>query len=137
MAHPPGDSDGFGPRYAAAWSSHDPGAVASFYEPDGRIAINDAEPLVGRTAIAAMAAGFFAAYPDLVLEMVAVDRVGDDAVFLWSLRATHGETGRHVLISGWEAWRLSPRGLVQESRGRYDEADLARQVAGSGPGPVR
>jgi uncharacterized protein (TIGR02246 family) len=42
-------------RYAEAWSSRSPEAVASFYEPDGRIVINRGEPMVGRAAITAMA----------------------------------------------------------------------------------
>ncbi|MHC4092985.1 MAG: YybH family protein [Planctomycetota bacterium] len=45
-------------RYAKAWSSNSPEAVASCYEEDGRISINNGEPIVGRAAIAEMAQGW-------------------------------------------------------------------------------
>ena len=56
-----------GARYAEAWTSHAPDAVASFYEPDGRITINGGEPSVGRSAVAEMAKAFYAAFPDLIV----------------------------------------------------------------------
>ena len=49
------DIRAIGARYAAAWTSHVPAAVASFYESDGRITVNGGEPPVGRSAIADMA----------------------------------------------------------------------------------
>ena len=46
----PSDVQNMSERYAAAWSSHDPEAVASFYEEDGKIVINDGEPVIGWAA---------------------------------------------------------------------------------------
>ena len=61
------DIRAIGARYADAWTSHAPDAVASFYQSDGRITINGGEPLVGRSAIADMAKSFYTAFPDLVV----------------------------------------------------------------------
>ena len=124
-----GDIRGLGARYAEAWTSHAPEAVASFYEPDGRITINGGEPLVGRSAIAGMAEGFYAAFPDLIVRMDEVRRAGDRAIFAWTLEGTHAETGNFVKIGGWEEWLLSGDLLVRESLGRYDAAEYDRQVA--------
>jgi uncharacterized protein (TIGR02246 family) len=123
-----------GAHYAKAWTSHVPEAVASFYEPDGRITINGGEPLVGRSAIAGMATGFYAAFPDLIVRMDDARRAGDGdrAIFVWTLEGTHCETGNFVKVGGWEEWLLSANLLVRESLGRYDAVEYDRQVAGGG-----
>ena len=118
-----------GARYAEAWTSHSPDAVASFYEPDGRITINGGEPSVGRSAVAEMAKAFYAAFPDLVVRMDDVRKAGDNAVFVWTLEGTHSGTGNVVKVGGWEEWLLSGDLLVRESLGRYDAVEYARQVA--------
>ncbi len=56
-------------EYAKAWSSHSPEAVASFYVEDGKITINNGDPIVGRVAIADMAQGFYNEFPDLVVRL--------------------------------------------------------------------
>ena len=66
MALDPNDIRDMAERYAKAWSSHSPEAVASFYEENGKISINNGDPIVGRAAIAEMAAGFYSEFPDLV-----------------------------------------------------------------------
>ena len=58
MTLDPNDTRNMAKRYAKAWSSHSPEAVASFYEEDGKISINNGDPTVGRAAIAEMAKGF-------------------------------------------------------------------------------
>ena len=120
-----------GARYAEAWTSHAPDAVASFYEPDGRIRINRGEPLVGRSAIADMAKGFYSAFPDLVVRMDDVRKAGGNAIFVWTLEGTHSETGNFVKVGGWEEWLLSEDLLVRASLGRYDAVEYERQVADS------
>lgn len=47
----------FAKGYAAAWSSHDPELLASFYSPEGAFIVNDGEPAVGRAAITEKARG--------------------------------------------------------------------------------
>jgi uncharacterized protein (TIGR02246 family) len=118
-----------GARYAEAWTSHVPDAVASFYEPDGRITINGGEPSVGRSAVAEMAKAFYAAFPDLIVRMDDARKAGDNAVFVWTLEGTHSESGNFVKVGGWEEWLLSGDLLVRESFGRYDAVEYERQVA--------
>lgn len=118
-------------RYAEAWSSHSPEAVASFYEEDGRITINDGETTVGRAAIADVVNSFYAEFPDLVVRMDKVRTAGNHAVFLWTLEGTNsgpGGTGNRVKISGWEAWHLSDDIRVIASDGRFDAAEYERQI---------
>ena len=116
-------------RYAEAWTSGSPDAVASFYEEDGRISINNGEPIVGRAAIAEMAQGFYSEFPDLVVHLDEIRTAGDNAVFLWTLEGTHSETGNYVKVGGWEEWTLSDDVLVRESLGRFDAVEYDRQIA--------
>lgn len=121
----------FARDYADAWSSQDPQRLASKYSPDGALVVNEGEPSTGREAIAAKAAGFMEAFPDMKVEMVAVQIAGDGARFDWHWTGTNtgpGGTGRPVSIKGFEMWTFGPDGLILESRGSYDEADYQRQV---------
>ncbi len=125
----PDDVRDMAERYAAAWSSHSAEAVATFYEEDGRISINGGEALVGRAAIADMAQGFYGEFPDLVVQLDEIRTAGHNAVFLWTLEGTHGETGNSVKIGGWEEWLLSDSLLISESLGRFDAVEYDRQIA--------
>ena len=117
-------------RYAAAWSSGSAEAVASFYAEDGQIAINGSEPLVGRAAIAEMAACFYAEFPDLVVHLDDIRvAAGNEAIFVWTLEGKHSETGKQVKLGGWEEWTLTDEPLVSASLGRFDAAEYDRQVA--------
>lgn len=77
------------------------------------------------------------AFPDMVVSMdgvgvgVGVGPEGDRVVYRWTLTGTNtgpGGTGRPVRISGWEEWTLGEDGLIAASRGRFDEAEYARQL---------
>lgn len=119
--------------YTEAWCSHSPEAVASFYAEDGLIIINGGEPSKGRAEVAAMAGGFFNAFPDLVVRMDDVRTSGTHTVYLWTLEGTNSGpdgTGNRVNISGWEYWRLTEDGHVAESAGHFDAADYQRQLEG-------
>ena len=121
----------FSRRYAAAWSSQDPDQLASMYSADGALVVNEGEPAVGRKAIAAKAAGFMEAFPDMKVEMIAVQKDGDGARFDWRWTGTNsgpGGTGRHVNIRGFELWTFGEDGLIQQSLGNYDKTDFDRQV---------
>lgn len=121
----------FAKRYAAAWSSQDPELLASFYAEDGALVVNDGEPAVGRAAIAEKARGFMEAFPDMVVEMRAVQGDGEGAEFHWRWTGTNtgpGGTGRRVDLTGMEEWTFSGDDLIKESRGRYDEALYRAQV---------
>lgn len=121
----------FAARYTAAWCSQDAARVASFYADNGRLQINDGQPAVGRTAIAAAAQAFMSAFPDMVVGMDALAVTATGPVYRWTLTGTNtgpGGTGNAVRISGREEWTIGDGGLIAESRGRFDEADYRRQL---------
>ena len=123
----------FATRYAAAWSSQDPEALAAFYAVDGSLRVNDGDPAVGRAAIAAKARGFMDAFPDMVVRTDSLGREGDRVIFSWIWTGTNtgpGGTGHAVRMTGHEAWTLSEEGLIAASDGHYDEAEYQRQVSG-------
>ncbi len=125
----PDDIRDMAERYATAWCSRSSDAVASFYEENGRICINNGEPIVGRAAIADMATGFYSEFPDLVVHLDEIRTAGHNAIFLWTLEGTHSETGNYVKVGGWEEWVLSDDVLVRESLGRFDAVEYDRQIA--------
>lgn len=124
----------FATRYTAAWCSHDPAAVASFFSvKKGSLQINEGAPAVGREAITAAAQAFMTAFPDLVVTMDDLSLDGHHAVYNWTLTGTNtgpGGTGRAVRISGYEEWTLGSDDLISESLGHFDEADYNRQLQG-------
>ncbi len=125
----------FAKNYAAAWSSQDPQLLASMYSPGGELVVNGGEPSVGREAIAAKAAGFMEAFPDMEVEMVATQKSGDGARFDWRWTGTNtgpGGTGRPVNLKGFEIWSFGDDGLILKSEGNYDEAEYQRQLNPSG-----
>ncbi len=135
------DLDGlreFGAEYTAAWNSEDPSSVAAFYAESGSLQVNEAEPAVGREAIAAVAQGFMTAFPDMVLVMDSL-RTSDDAVeYHWTFIGTNtgpGGTGNAVRFSGYEAWTLGEDGLIAASLGHFDEAEYNRQLEFGVGGP--
>jgi predicted ester cyclase len=125
----------FAARYTAAWCSQNAASVASFFEPQGSLKINDAAAAVGRAAIAQSAQGFMTAFPDLVVNMDRLVVNGARTEYHWTLTGTNsgpGGTGQRVRISGYEAWRFGSDGLIAESLGHFDAADYQRQLnAGS------
>jgi len=128
----------FATRYTAAWCSQDAGRVASFFSPNGSLAINGGTPSLGRHAITAAAQGFMTAFPDMVVTMDDLVVQGGEVVYKWTLAGNNtgpGGTGRRIRISGFEQWRMADDGLVAESRGNFDSADYQRQLeGGSGAG---
>jgi uncharacterized protein (TIGR02246 family) len=129
MTLDPNDIRNMAERYAEAWSSHSPEAIASFYEEDGEISINNGDFTVGRAAIAEMAKGFYSEFPDLVVHMDDIRTAGHNAIFVWTLEGKHSETGNSVKVRGWEEWTLSDNILVSSSLGRFDAMEYDRQVA--------
>jgi uncharacterized protein (TIGR02246 family) len=122
----------FARRYAAAWCSHDPDSVAAFFSEDGSLAVNGQEPAVGRSAISAVAQGFYDAFPDTVVILDCARVAGDRAVFLWTYEGTNsgpGGTGHAVRFNGWEQWTFGEDGLVALSDGRFDTVEYERQLA--------
>jgi uncharacterized protein (TIGR02246 family) len=115
--------------YTAAWNSGSADAVAAFYAPGGRIAINRGQPWEGRAGVAEMAAGFFADVPDLNLVCDGLRIAGDHVVYMWTLTGTHAATGNPLRVSGWEEWDMDAEQRVTSSCGWFDADDYARQTA--------
>lgn len=117
--------------YTAAWGSQDAASVASFYSPDGSLAVNDTPPAVGRRAIAEVAQGFMTAFPDMTVLMDELAEEGGSAVYRWTFVGTNtgpGGTGKRVRFSGFEEWRIGADGLIAESLGHFDSAEYQRQI---------
>jgi uncharacterized protein (TIGR02246 family) len=121
----------FATRYTAAWCSHDPASVASFYAPAGALTINDGKPAEGRKAVEEAARGFMTGYPDLVVKFDRLEPRGDRIRYHWTFTGTNsgpGGSGNRVQISGYEDWKFGPDGLVADSKGHYDAKDWERQA---------
>ena len=116
-------------RYAQAWCSHSTDAVASFFAADGQIQINRGEVLKGRAAIAQMAAGFYADFPDLVVRCDEVRTAGDHVLFAWTLEGHHARTKHVVKVGGWEEWNLDADHKITSSLGWFDASEYERQIA--------
>ena len=118
-------------RYAAAWSSKDPGAPAKFFSANGSLQVNNNKPAIGHAAITNVARGFMTAFPDMVVTMDKVVQKGDITEFHWTLDGKNtGPRGKgnRVRISGYEEWRIAADGLIVESKGHFDEAEYDRQI---------
>lgn len=92
--------------------------------------INRGAPWQGRAQMMKMAEGFFADVPDLSLTCDGLRIAGDHVIYLWTFTGHHAETRNPLRIAGFEEWDLDATGKVLASRGWYDAADYARQVAG-------
>jgi hypothetical protein len=128
----------FATRYTAAWCSQHPATVASFFEEQGSLRINDGTPAIGRSAITDAVQSFMTAFPDIVVNMDRVLVNGATIEYHWTLTGTNtgpGGTGRFVRISGFEEWRFGRDGLIAESLGHFDESDYQRQIDAGGRGP--
>ena len=121
----------FATEYTAAWCSQNASSVASFFEVNGSLTINNGEPSIGRDAITEAAQGFMTAFPDMIVQMDGLDFDGQHLIYRWTLTGTNsgpGGTGNAVRISGFEKWTMSPDGLIAESSGSYDAAEYERQL---------
>ncbi len=117
--------------YTAAWCSQNAASVASFYEENGWLSVNDDPPAVGRTAITEVAQGFMTAFPDMRVSMDDVRLQNEGAVYRWTLTGTNngpGGTGRTVRISGHEVWQIGGSGPIANSCGHFDSDDYRRQL---------
>jgi len=125
----------FATRYAAAWSSRDPQQLAAFYSEVGSLSVNGGVPAIGREEVAAKAAAFMEAFPDMVVRLEKVLGEGRRAVFHWHWTGTNtgpGGTGRALDLRGYEIWTLDDEGRIVQSLGNYDAAEYARQIGASG-----
>ena len=128
----------FATRYTAAWCSQHAASVASFFEEQGSLKINDGTPAVGRAAITNSAQSFMTGFPDIVVRMDRLVVKGAKTEYHWTLTGTNtgpGGSGKFVKISGFEEWRLGSDGLIAESLGHFNAADYERQLNAGGQRP--
>lgn len=121
----------FAERYAKAWCSQNPDSVARFFSEAGSLTVNDGSPAVGRTAIADLAQGFMADFPDMEVTMDNLVTGSEGTAFHWTLTGTNtgpGGKGKRVRISGYEIWRIGADGLIAESKGHFDSTDYQYQL---------
>ena len=122
----------FAQSYTAAWCSQDPGTVAAHYSPNGSLSINGGAPAVGRPAIKAVATLFMTALPDMQLTMDRLMEKADCTEYHWTLIGMNsgpGGKGNRVHISGLEIWKLGRDGLIEKSRGEFDNHLYQQQLA--------
>jgi hypothetical protein len=118
-------------KYTEAWCNQIPLKVASFYEEGGSLSVNDGAPAVGRTAIADVACGFMADFPDLKIHFDDLVLADNEIRYHWTLTGNNtgpGGTGRYVRISGYEVWDIGATGLIANSKGHFDSEDYRRQL---------
>ncbi len=122
---------GFGKKYAAAWSGQNAQEHAKFFAADGSQIVNNGTPAVGRDAIAKVAQGFMTAFPDMLVTCDSLPITFRGHEFHWTLTGTNagpGGTGKKIHISGVEILQFDSNGLITESKGSYDEDEYNRQL---------
>ena len=123
--------DDLAARYTDAWNSKVPENVAAFHVSTSQITINRGEPSVGHEGLTAMAAGFHADVPDLVLQNDGIRGAGNHIVFMWTFTGHDSQTGNPLKISGWEEWDLDENMKVTSALGWFDAEDYEKQVNGN------
>lgn len=122
--------DDLAARYTDAWNSKVPENVAAFHASTSQISINRGEPSFGHDGLTAMAAGFHADVPDMVLRNDGIRGAGNHVVFLWTFMGHDSQTGNPLEISGWEEWELDQDMKVTSALGWFDADDYQNQVDG-------
>lgn len=120
--------DALAAKYTNAWNSKIPENVAAFHNSSSQVSINRGEPSVGHDGLTAMAAGFHADVPDLVLQCDGIRYAGNHVVFLWTFTGHDAQTGKPLKVRGWEEWELDANMKVTSALGWYDADDYQRQV---------
>jgi hypothetical protein len=119
-------------KYVDAWNSKVPENVASMHNSNSQITINRGDPSVGFEELTAMAAGFHAAVPDLVLKSDGIRSGGNHVVFMWTFTGHDAQTSNPLNVTGWEEWELDDNMKVASSLGWFDAEDYQRQIDGVG-----
>lgn len=124
------DLEIFAKSYAQVWCSQRPNFVASFFAEDGELTVNDGKTAKGTSEITNVVKGFMDAFPDMIVSLDSLTTTSDKTRFYWTLTGTNNGlngTGNKVKISGFEEWTLNKDGLIQASKGYFDEKEYKRQ----------
>jgi hypothetical protein len=125
------DIDIFAQGYAQAWGSNRPEFVSMFFEEDGSLQVNDADPAIGRAAISHTAQSFMDKFPDMNVSYDSLVNKTDGVEFHWTLTGTDADPngkGHKVEVSGFEFWTMSEQNLVKESKGNFPSEEYNRQL---------
>ncbi len=115
----------------AAWNAHDADKVASLYTDD--VVYEDVAfglTARGHAELQKMAAGFFANVPDLKLEIVSNNSMGNRGAVEWVFSGTDVglyKTGKKFSVRGASVYELRG-GKFSANRDYYDAASIMRQV---------
>ncbi len=118
-------------RQFAAWNAHDPEKVASLFTDD--VVYEDVafgQVAHGREELKKMAAGFFAAIPDMKLEIVSFSQHGNEGSVEWVLSGTDVglyKTGKKFSVRGASRYQLRG-GKFAANKDFYDKATIMQQV---------
>lgn len=125
------DIEVFAKSYAQVWCSQRPNFVSYFFAEDGVLQINNGSPAKGTEAITSAVKEFMDAFPDMVVSMDSVITKLDKTKFYWTLTGTNyipNGAGKKVKINGFEEWILNDDGLIQESKGYFNEKEYKQQL---------
>ena len=121
-----------------AWNAHDPDAVAAVFAKDAELFdAGSPEPVRGREAIRARAAGLLEAFGDFHLERLDLLIDPPSNADRWRVTAVHsGEylglapTGRRISVEGCTFSMFDKTGLVVRDVNFLDVASLLGQLSG-------
>ncbi len=131
--------NGFVQQEFAAWNSHDPDKVLTFftedvvYEDVAFGAVNH-----GQSELRKFAAGFFEAVPDLKLEVVSSSVHHGHGAVEWVLRGTDKglyKTGKKFSVRGVSVFEMRGK-KFSSNKDFYDLATIMRQVGVLPPEPA-
>jgi steroid delta-isomerase-like uncharacterized protein len=114
-----------------AWNSHDAEKVAALYTDD--VVYEDVaygEVAHGHNELRKLATDFFAAVPDLKLEVIAVSGEGDNGWAEWKFSGTDAglyKTGKKFSVRGASLFQIRD-GKFSQNKDFYDSASIMRQV---------
>jgi steroid delta-isomerase-like uncharacterized protein len=119
----------------AAWNSHDAERAAVWYAPNFvGVDIAQVAPLHGRKEMEEYFARFFAAFPDVQLQVESVVAVEDHYAIAWTAQGTHlgklmniPPSGKHVSVRGITMLRTET-GQVVHAQTVWDMAGLLRAI---------
>jgi len=125
-------------RSFVAWNAHDPDAVASFYTDDvvyedvafGMVAHGHAE-------MRKLAADFFAAVPDMKLELVSTNVDKNHGATEWVFSGTDAglyKTGKKFSVRGASLFEMRGE-KISHNKDFYDSATIMKQVGAVPPAP--
>jgi steroid delta-isomerase-like uncharacterized protein len=122
-------------REAEAWNAHDAAAVGMLYAADATQRDVGGQTFNGRDAIAARARMFMDAFPDLRLDLGAIEVDGDTFTLEWTASGINSgslagmpATNRTVKVEGCDVVKVGDDSLIHSESAYWNEAAMLRQM---------